>query len=528
MSAQAKARSDVEATSWFAGRRGEIWRLMAVSFAATAPVWIAPRPPMADLAQHAAQVQLLRSLGDAGFPFASLFELNWFTPYLIGYLCLSALVPLVGIVAACKTVVGLSLAAVPLATRLVMRETGADPEWAYLTIPGLYGFAYHWGLLNFLVATPIGLLFLYLVMRHLRQPRWTSAFELALMAVALFFCHALICAFFCTVVAVCALCSGRGIRQSAVRLAPLAVVVPVAWAWSHGASRNWLAQLPTLWDLGWFHSVDPYYAGLPARMGTALGWGRLTGLVPRMLGVQPTPLFIALGLLVLALPLVAGGRPIRRAAVVVMPALCLAVLFVVPSVLFGNSYTYQRFTVFLLPFYMAALGSPSDTARGHLLRRALPLVALAWTAAVSVQALAFRDESRGFETVLHAAAPGQRTLGLSFQWQSRHSIAPSFLHFPSWYTAERGGLTDPSFAVSYAPLVRYRETSIPRAGILGFEWQPEKFDWMRYSGGDYRYFLARAFEDPGPFLQRTAPCALRLRAHDGAWWLYERDASCGS
>ncbi len=504
----------------------EVLVLLALSLVATIPVWIPPHPPMADLAQHAAQVQLWRSLHDPAFRFAGLFQVNWFTPYLVGYLLVYPLVPLVGIVAACKTVIALALAAVPLTTRLVMKEIGADTGWALLTVLGMYGFSYQWGLLNFLVATPMGLLFFWLVMRHIRAPRWTSACELAAMSVALFFCHALICAFFCVVVAVYAVFALGGLRTAIVRLLPLAVVVPIAYFWSRTAASNPLAQVPVVWDLNWFTTVDPYYQQLPTIVPTLFGWGRLNGIVPRMLGVQATIPSIALGLLGLALPLLAGARSIRRPAVLVAPVLCLVTIFVAPSVLFGNSYTYERFTVFLLPFYLAALGRPSMSARGRLLGRAVPLVAIAWILAMSAQAMAFRTESRGFTEVLQAMEPGQRTLGFSFEWQSRNSVAPSFLHFPACYAAERQGVSDPSFAMSYAPMVQYREGSRPRVGILGFEWKPRMWDWNYFWGWKYRYFLARASEDPGPFLQDGTPCRLNLRARSGTWWVYERDPAC--
>jgi hypothetical protein len=512
----------------FAARHRQVLLLALLSVIATLPVWIPPYPPMADLPQHAAQVGLWRSLGDPAFHFASLFQLNWFTPYLVGYLLMYVLAPLLGTVLACKAVVALALAAVPLATSLLLKEMEADIEWAPLTVLALYGFSYHWGLFNFIVATPIGLVFLWLVMRHLRAPRWTTAFELALMAIALFFCHALICAFFCVVVGFFALFALRGIGRAVARLAPLAVVVPVAFFWSRTAANNPLAKEPILWDLNWFTTPEPYYLRLGTIVPDSLGWGRLTGLIPRMLGVPSTLPFIALGVLVLALPLLAGARPARRAAAFVPLAVCLLALFLVPGVLFGNSYTYQRFTVFLLPFYLAVFGHPAGSWRGRLVRRAVPCVALLWTLSLSVQAMAFRAESSDFQPVLAAMEPGQRTLGFAFEWQSasRTAIAPAFLHFTSWYTAERRGVTDPSFAVSYAPMVQYREAARPRAGILGFEWNPRMFDWWYFNGAGYRYFLARAFEDPGPFLRRTAPCPLHLAAHSGAWWLYERDPSC--
>jgi hypothetical protein len=133
---------------------------------------------MVDLPQHAAQISLLRNLHDPAFRFAGLFRVNWFTPYLLGYLVVYVLAPLCGIVTACKLVTAAALIGLPVTTALLMRETGADSYWALLTIPAMYGFSYTWGFFNFLVAIPIGLVFLILVIRHVRKPCWQSSIYL--------------------------------------------------------------------------------------------------------------------------------------------------------------------------------------------------------------------------------------------------------------------------------------------------------------------------------------------------------------
>ena len=115
--------------------------LLAASILATIPVWIPTFPPMTDLPQHGAQIALLREmLHPQQFAFAGDFDINWFTPYLFGYMLAYVLVPLIGIVAAIKTVVSLALVALPLSTALIMRETGTDRRWALLAIPAMYGF----------------------------------------------------------------------------------------------------------------------------------------------------------------------------------------------------------------------------------------------------------------------------------------------------------------------------------------------------------------------------------------------------
>ena len=70
--------------------------------------WLARHPPMIDLPQHAAQVTLLRDMLLGQSPWADLFRINPFTPYIIGYglaLPLSLIMP---IAAAMKLLLSLS------------------------------------------------------------------------------------------------------------------------------------------------------------------------------------------------------------------------------------------------------------------------------------------------------------------------------------------------------------------------------------------------------------------------------------
>ena len=71
-------------------------------------VWLAPHPPLADLAQHAAQVALWRDLLLGTSKWRELVEVNYFTPYWLGSglaLLLSFVVP---VSAALKVVLMLS------------------------------------------------------------------------------------------------------------------------------------------------------------------------------------------------------------------------------------------------------------------------------------------------------------------------------------------------------------------------------------------------------------------------------------
>src|SRR5512135_54995 len=63
---------------------------MRVAFWATvlfaaATFWFVPRPPMADLPQHAGQIALLHDLLTGESKWEPLLHIDWFTPYLVGY-----------------------------------------------------------------------------------------------------------------------------------------------------------------------------------------------------------------------------------------------------------------------------------------------------------------------------------------------------------------------------------------------------------------------------------------------------------
>lgn len=493
----------------------EMLLVVAASVLATVPVWLATYPPMVDLPQHAAQIALLRNLHDPNFRFADLFRVNWFTPYLLGYMLAYAIAPVVGIVTAFKVIITLALIGIPLSTAVLMRETGADPYWALLTIPSMYGFTFAWGFFNFLVATPLGLLFLAYVIRHARRPTWRSSLGVGTFAVLLFFCHALICLFFLAIAAVYVVAESRSLRRAALVFSPIVAVLPVILAWYFRTSRgNAGITQGLVWDLGWMSSPDPQELG-----------GRITGFFPRLLGLSPRVCNLVLGVVLFVLPFLAGARVRRRLAVWVPLAVCAAVLLFGPTTALGTWAIYPRFTVFALPFFVLGLET-LPVARPAW--RAAPIFLLVGWMSITISAtLRYEAEARGFKQVLSAMEPNERALSLMFLQNSKGSPAPVFLHFPAWYSATKQGVVDINFAVFPVELVRFRPTmSAPDASVS--EWHPQAFRWKQWRGGTYRYFVVHAPVDLGYRLFAWAPCPVSLVTRSEDWWLYEKDPRCAS
>lgn len=513
-------------------RRHSVWILLvSASLIATLPVWIPAYPPMTDLPQHAAQVTLLQQLQDPHFTLGSQFDVNWFTPYLVGYIPIYLLSQYFGIVLACKIVVACSLAAFPLCTALVMSETGNDKYWALLSIPAMYGFSYYWGFLNFIVAAPIGILFFWTVIRSVRSERRHSAWLPVLLLNLLFFSHALICAFFLAISVGYIFCEIRPLRKAAAKILPFVSVLPMALLWIAKTNSHPVAHRPIRWDLGWLNTTDPYYRFL-AEWSNPLhpGWGRISGFVPRLLGVEPHLAYVFVAAALFGLPLLAGARLTRRLSLWVPLLVTTAIMLFVPTIAYGTDFVFQRFTLFTLPFFLIALDPPEVPTRWVkervLLRVAAPILVTIWIGVLCLRAVAYDHAAQGFSSMLTHMQPYQRVLSLDFVRDTEFTISPSFLQYGAWYSAERRGVVDPSNAFWHVELVRYKLERVPKVRELDFEWNPGEFSWDKYDAAMYRYFIVSNLSDDGKRLFSEAKCPVRLIYSSNIWFLYEQDAAC--
>src|SRR5688500_17481241 len=108
---------------------------LAIVVLSFAPLWVGSYLPMVDMPQHAAQITALREMWRGNEMFTQLFEINWFTPYLLGYLLLAALDTVLPMTVATQVIITASLLAMPLLTGRLLRVVGADERWKWLAIP---------------------------------------------------------------------------------------------------------------------------------------------------------------------------------------------------------------------------------------------------------------------------------------------------------------------------------------------------------------------------------------------------------
>src|SRR5471032_1021382 len=150
-----------------------------IAFVATvvfagATFWFVPRPPMGDLAQHAGQVVLLHDLWLGQSKWQSFVYINYFTPYLMGTVLAVPLLFVMSALSAVKVVLTLAFFAFVAAFVALRRQLGGDPRLDWLFIPGFFGSSYALGFYPYLVAAPLGVLFLVLAHRYATRPTLLS------------------------------------------------------------------------------------------------------------------------------------------------------------------------------------------------------------------------------------------------------------------------------------------------------------------------------------------------------------------
>lgn len=457
-------------------------------------------PPQIDLAQHAAQIRLLHDWTQPDFRYREILELNFFTPYLPAYLLGTLLSFAMSPVSAVKLVWSLGAFGTIYASVRIRRMLGGSWLLDWLLLPGLFGVTFVWGFLTFQFAIPFGLLAIEGWLRYLQNPGRRRGIFFGALLVALFFCHVLVTGW---VVGVCgtmllarARTSQLSVRTFLMQGLPLLAPIPIMALWIFVTSSAPQARSGLVWDVNASRVLDFF---------------------PQWIGLAERTMAASLGLPLLVLPFVAGARFSADADRRVPLGITMLILFLAPNFMFGNSFTYNRFFTLLGPSLLIAFsGGAPPTRRPFLARVGVPTLAVLVIALLSIRMVNFSEEQQDFRRLITAMDPDRSAISVIEQKESAALEAgPSYLHFPTWYQAEKGGLVEFSIASFYPMIVRYRSTYRPAIDER-FNETPV-LDWSLHRVQDFDYVVVRAADS------KAAPLAgypLRLERHEGTWWLY--------
>lgn len=493
--------------------------------------WLAPRLPMCDLPQHAAQVALMHDLVDGVSPWRDLVRINYFTPYLTAYGLSLALSYLMPVNVALKVVLTAAYYAFVISCVMLRRRLGGDERLDWLFIPAFFGFAFAWGLFTFLVAAPIGLMFILVAHRYAVAPGLRGAIVIVAGGVITFFSHGLVFLFSCLIGFGFLAIRKKKILRLAYESIPFAMlgILTVVYALMTRESDPLLSLSSYLPGVHW-DSLSRRWVIFPLYTWTSES------------SLSRNALFSLCTLLMFAAPWALRDRINWRNPSSLVPVAVVGLIYLAaPTVAMKTYFLAERFAVFLLPAYALAFCAmrPSPWATRNagfqavsrskmtiLASAAMMLSCWAFFAVQTVRIHRFADESKPFERIMNLAEPGQRAFFIVFDRNSQaFHTSITYGNYPAWYQAERHGFVDINFAWFLPQIVRFRSDRLPPASPMfdpGGRDSVKRFDWASYNGKLYRYFFVRnPLPLPSNYFENQ-DCQVNLVAKDADWSLYER------
>jgi hypothetical protein len=476
---------------------------------ATAPAWIVRHPPLQDLPTHLAILRVVHSYGDPFYGFRKDFQLNLLhTQYLLYYLIGSLLAYLLGVMKANVALMCLYLGGTVLAMRDLLRVLRKDERLAIFTLPLLVNVMFLFGFLPFLLGIPVCLLALSNAIRHIERSTRKTAIVLGGFALALFVLHLFPFALFAIgFIALFPWTRPSAWFRTALPVVPAALL---ALAWM-ATSETGHSSMKTLTNPG--AGVAPCDAAIQAIPQWSINVFR-----------DPTDegYFVLAGLAALAAVALAQGdrdrsNPASRAYALV-PIVCVVLYFTTGEYV-GDVWLFaQRFPVLALITGVPLLRMPTG-GRGLLVTALAAAVGLGAIANVCRHFIQFeREEVGDFDEALAQMAPARRVAGLIYDKGSTVVNLAPFLHYVSYYQAEKGGVIQFSNAnIKYSPF-HFKPDRFPPQGQparLRWEWTPEAVrieELFPY----YDYVLTRG----GGF--RAPPGTFHLKWHGNRWAVWER------
>ena len=468
--------------------------------ACAVPFLVTYRMPMNDLPQHAAQVTLWKHYSDPCYRFDLVYDRDWFTPYLLGYSIARFFGAFLSVNNALKLTAYLAVVALPLALRMLTTRAGIDPWLSLFGFPLAIGFSFYWGFLNFIVAVPLGIVFVAWAYDYSLQPAPRRGAALTLLALLLLASHAL-------VFLVCAAIAGamhsmlwRDPKRMLITALPYTMPVPFALLWAARVrSREPRIQLPTTWNETWLRPI-----ALPFRL----------------LGSELDPAAIGFVFVLAAIAILCGVRPSRdprRWLPLIIAALCY---FFGPARAFGTAMLFQRFAVFVAVFLLFALDGRSPLVRAALAHGLLLAAVVLWFAILTVRFGRFSADAGDFDRAVDGIPANASLLYLDLNPRSTALPGMPFLHFAAYYQERKGGILGRSFASHFPELMRYRPGFDPGAAEA-LERDPSLFRWDT-NDSHFDFFLVRAENDFHDVIFRHATEPVELKTRAGMWWLYAK------
>ena len=481
---------------------------LAVAVLASAPAWIVRHPPLQDLPFHLATLRVIHDYGNPAYGFTEDFYLNLtHTSYILYYLIGSVLSYVLGVYYGHIGLMCLYLGGTPLALRELLRAFGKDERLCLFAVPLVVNVMFIYGLLPYVFGIPIMFLAIAAGARDLEQPTRNRGIWLGVVSLALFFAHVFPFGVF-----------------------GIAYAVMFPWSRPKAWLRAAIPVAPVLACVVWWVKVSDSGKASAGDLGAAVP-APLDQAFPQFF-TWSTDIFtdttdelwiVLLALVALvSLGLAQGDRDssrrISRPYVLVVVA-CVVLYFKLGDHL-GDVWLFaQRFPVPALFCAIPLLRMPTGM-RGVAATVAILGVGIGSIVNTCQHFIKFeRDEVGDIDGAVDAMDPGKKVCGLIFDKGSSIVHHVPFLHFVSYYQAEKGGVAMFTYASFPHWPFRFREGHYPppgRPARLRWEWTPEQTPMSEiFPYYDYVLVRGQGFNAP--------PGTYHVKWHGDRWTVWAKD-----
>ncbi len=418
-------------------------------------LWYPYYLPMLDLPQHASQITLLNDLLKGKSPWSHLVQLNWDTPYLTIYLTWLLIFQFTHAITASKLIIIIIFLFYLFSFRLLRKSFNAPRlvDWGALTC--FFGFAFQYGLISYLGAIPIGILFFLANKKALEQPKLHYYINIFILGTLTYFSHILIFSFFCFLSYLYFLSTHK---KNIIWKDFL--IFHMLYIFFIGIFTRYILK-PSLFEFK-YYNADIIYPSF---------WQKTFELLYLPWNMVPLDYYDLAFIAMLILPPLMGFKLQKKIELFCLLLGFFLIWYILPDKAFQTGFVYQRFAIFFIPFYYLIWQKSSNLS--YLYQSISQVSSLIFILCIS--ALMFKVWNNNikfnhapatleFISIIDKMQAGKRILSL-FEPHLRGSGTLTsdleYLYFANWYQVEKQGWADFNFAAFHPQIVRFKANKIP-------------------------------------------------------------------
>jgi len=514
-----------ESRRWRLDREAAIVLLISALF--TLPLWLSADPPMTDYPQHLSMASILRWYHDPARHLVETYLLEYLRPNTAFVYIVAALSYVMPIGVAGRLLMALSVAAIGPAGLALARRAGRPGWYGLFALLSAYNFAFFFGFVNNIIATPLLLCSVVHADRLLdRRLGWRSWLMVGLYGCAFYFVHIQFVFLFVGAVGWLTLTRFPGWRNSLWILSALPVGVILTlltYVFRHPETYTYVerilyaapSEMPLLFDK--LLQIPEYLFGtrtegkhLVLFFLAVLGILRLIQVRARTVAAAPTG-HLSWGLV---------GAWLGRTRFYTLAAWFFCAYLVMPHVFVGI-YVYQRLIAVAWLVLPAVLPVP-EMGRLRLAKVLVGIAIAAHLVLTSATAYAFHLQTRGGHELIAKTEPGKNLIALVPNYHGADiPYPPLLLHFGAHYLAEKGGRINFSFSELHISMVQLRpDLGFDDLRTAANEFTPWRFRFDEF-GYHFDYFLFRGRPDDLKMIFGRHLSKLAWETSDG-WILLRR------